>query len=303
MLKELITSLESNILQLEPYEFWIATAIVAVIAALSFVRMSRWWNHARVMENIPTSKVRSASQGYVELSGKAQLMEGPLIISPLTGKTCVWYRYKIEEKVKKQDSKGRSTTYWRVVKQETSDELFFLEDETGRCVIDPDDADVLATNKRTWHKRRVVPPRRYTEELITANEFLYAIGLFNTLANVTRQQQKDQVSHLLREWKNDSNQLLHHYDTDRDGHLNQQEWEQARLAAQRQIKREYGQQEKLEQLNVLKSSPYKNQGFILSTIPEHLLVKKYKLRSLFALVSFLSAGSLVVWAINTRLGL
>ncbi|MDC9725610.1 MAG: hypothetical protein PSN44_06825 [Gammaproteobacteria bacterium] len=256
-----------------------------------------------MIENVPTSRVRSASQGHVELIGYARMMDGPVIISPLSRKSCVWYRYKIEEKVTRRDAKGHSRSYWQVVKEETSEELFLLEDETGRCVIDPDNADVITSNKRTWYKRTVSPPRRYTEELIVNNEALYAIGLFKTMANIERQKQREQVNHLLREWKNDANQLLHHYDSNRDGELSQEEWEQARLAAERQIKREVGQFEKLEQLNILKDSPHKNQGFILSTIPEHKLINQYKRKALLAMLAFFATGSATVWAINIRLGI
>ncbi len=303
MWHELIASLESKLILLEPYEFWIAASILTVIAIIAFSRMMKWWAHSRLIEDIPTSKIRSASQGYVELVGTARMMDGPLIVSPLSRKTCVWYRYKIEEKVRSHDAKGHSRSYWRVVKHETSEDLFLLEDETGRCVIDPDDADVIATNKRTWYKRTVSPPRRYTEELITANEPLYAIGLFTTVANVERQKQREQVNYLLREWKNDPNQLLHDYDANRDSELSLKEWEHARLAAERQIKREVGHSEKLEQLNVLKSSSHKNQGFILSTTPEHELISQYKVRALLAMLAFFMTGSVAVWAMNTRLGL
>jgi len=303
MRHELIASLERELLQLEPHEFWIAFTILAIISIISFLRMTKWWKHSRMIEDTPTSKVRSAPQGYVELEGTARMMDGPIIVSPLSRKTCVWYRYKIEEKVKSNDSKGHSRSYWRVVKHETSEELFLLEDETGRCVVDPDDADVIATNKRTWYKRTVSPTRRYTEELITDNEPLYAIGLFKTVANVERQKQREQVNHLLREWKNDPNKLLHDYDTNRDGELSLQEWEHARLAAEHQVKREVGHAEKLEQLNVLKTSPHKNQGFILSTKPEHELISQYKFRALLAMFGFFMVGSFAVWAINTRLGL
>jgi len=199
--------------------------------------------------------------------------------------------------------KGIHVVIWHVVKQATSEELFLLEDETGRCIIDPDNADVITSNKRTWYKRTVSPPRRYTEELIVNNEALYAIGLFKTMANVERQKQREQVNHLLREWKNDPNQLLHHYDINTDGELSQDEWEQARLAAERQVKREHGQFEKLEQLNVLKNSPHKNQGFILSTIPEHKLINQYKHKALLAMLAFFAIGSASVWAINIRLGI
>jgi hypothetical protein len=302
VLEQIIASIASGIEQCEPHEFWIGASIIIVISLVAFKRMVKWWNRSRMIQDVPTSKVRSASQGYVELTGLAKSMDGPAIVSPLSRKSCVWYRYKIEEKVKQYDSKGRSKSHWKVVKQETSEELFLLEDETGRCVIDPDDADVLATNKRVLYKRLVSPPRRYTEELITVREPLYAIGLFNTVANVSHKQQREQVSYLLREWKQDPNQLLHDFDSDRNGQLDEQEWEQARLAAQRQVKREFGHQERLEQLNILKNTEHSHQGFIISTISEQKLIQHYRWHALLSLLVFFSFGCLVVWAMNIRLG-
>ncbi len=304
MFKELIASVESNVIQLDSFEFGGILIFIGGLSLLSFYRMYNWFHHARVIEHTPTSKVRSAAQGYVELNGQAQLMDGPLIASPVSGRSCVWFRYKIEEKVQKTDSNGRSVSHWRIVKQQTSGELFLLEDDTGRCVIDPDEADVITTDRRTWYKNHVVPPRRYTEELITDNEPLYAIGLFKTLANVERQKLRQHVSQLLRHWKNDDpNKLLHDFDANKDGELSPQEWEQVRLAAERQIKREHGQQEKMEQLNVLKTSPHKDQAFILSTISEEQLTWRYKSRALISLTTFFISGSLAVWIFNIRLGM
>ena len=304
MFKELVASLESNVIQLDSVEFSAILIFISGLCLLSFYRMYRRYHFARVIVNTPTAKIRSAAQGYVELNGQAQLMDGPLIYSPISGRACVWYRYKIEEKVQASDSKGRSVSHWRIVKQLTSGELFLLEDDTGRCVIDPDEADVITTDKRTWYKNHVVPPRRYTEELITDKEPLYAIGLFKTLANVERQKLRQHVSQLLRHWKNDDpNQLLDDFDSNKDGELSQHEWEQVRLAAERQIKREHGQQEKMEQLNVLKSSPHKDQAFILSTVSEDKLIRHYRWRTLISLFTFFISGSIAVWIFNIRMGM
>ena len=38
-------------------------------------RLLRWW---RMIEDVPTSPTRSAHQGYVELVGHAELMDGPV---------------------------------------------------------------------------------------------------------------------------------------------------------------------------------------------------------------------------------
>jgi len=302
-MQEIIASFEAELLQLDAAEFWLGCIVVSLISLWAFRHMYHRYHSARLIENIPTAKIRSAAQGYVELIGKARMMDGPVTISPLTSTVCVWFRYKIEEKVSTGLGKRRRT-HWRMVRQQTSEELFFLEDETGRCVIDPDGADVFTDNKRTWYKHDIVPPRRFSEELILENYPLYGIGLFKTVANVQHHKFREQVSHLLRQWKNtDPNQLLDRYDDDRNGEISPQEWEQARTDAQRQIKQQHGHQEKLEQLSVLRQSPHNDQTFILSTEPEVKLIQRYKRKALFSLIGFFLSGSLVVWALNVRIGM
>ena len=266
--------------------------------------MFSWFQHARVIENVPTAKIRSAAQGYVELSGIAKLMDGPVIVSPLTGRSCVWYSYTIEERVDTRRRDGsHSNSHWRVVERGRSDALFLLEDDTGRCVIDPDDADVYIRHQKTWHKRHVIPPRRYSEQLIRSGDPLYAIGFFKTVADIEQQQTREQVAHLLRQWKQDPGLLLHRFDHDRNGQLDTDEWEQARQTAENDIKREQGLQTKEAQLNVMMSSDVSDQTYILSSEPEAVLIKQYRWRALKSLGLFFILGSIAVWTFNIRFGL
>jgi len=303
MANNIAEALQSLILDFNEVEFWIGCTVISIIAIYAFWRMYSRYHNARLIENIPTAKIRSATQGYVELIGQTRLMDGPVIVAPLTGISCVWYRYKIEEEVSKLHSKWKSQKGWATVKSDISDELFILEDDTGRCVIDPDHAYVVPSHKKVWYNRKIMPVRRYTEERIHQDETLYAIGLFKTISTVERQKEREDISNLLKSWKQDPGQLLHLYDTNRDGTLSVEEWEQARIAAKRSVKLANAQQEKQEQLNILRSSFQKDQPFILSTISESKLIKHYKGRALLALISFLATGGLAVWAINVRLGI
>ena len=65
-------------------DFWlwaIGLLIAAIVGFLiSFITLHR----KRIIEDTPTSKIRSAAQGYVELIGYGQLMEGQPIVAPLT---------------------------------------------------------------------------------------------------------------------------------------------------------------------------------------------------------------------------
>jgi hypothetical protein len=299
-MQDFLAAISLEIQQLENWEFWLGAAVAIAIALFLFWRMACWYQHARLIQNIPTARIRSAPQGYIELIGQAGMMEGPVIFSPLSQTRCVWYSYKIEEKTREYSSKGRSRTRWRVVKQATSEEVFLLDDGTGECAIDPDDAQVITRNKRVWYKHDVVPPRRYTEWTILEGEPLYAMGLFKSVASVEDQTIRQQVSHKLREWKQDPNQLLHRYDTDNDGEINQQEWQQAREDATIAVKRQIGQRAKVKQLSMMRSSPHKSQPYILSTIPEQKLIARYQRHALAAMTGFLVLGTIIIWAINQR---
>ena len=299
-MQDFLAAISLEIQQLENWEFWLGAAVAIAIALFLFWRMACWYQHARLIQNIPTARIRSAPQGYIELIGQAGMMEGPVIFSPLSQTRCVWYSYKIEEKTREYSSKGRSRTRWRVVKQATSEEVFLLDDGTGECAIDPDDAQVITRNKRVWYKHDVVPPRRYTEWTILEGEPLYAMGLFKSVASVEDQTIRQQVSHKLREWKQDPNQLLHRYDTDNDGEINQQEWQRAREDATIAVKRQIGQRAKVKQLSMMRNSPHKSQPYILSTIPEQKLIARYQRHALAAMTGFLVLGTIIIWAINQR---
>jgi hypothetical protein len=303
MFNDFITALTGNILNIPIWFFWVLMTFLTGFSLNAFYRMGRWFQHARLIENVPTAKIRSAAQGYVELSGNAKLMDGPIIVSPLTGKSCVWYSYTIEEKVDTSSRDDHFSSHWRVIKQGQSDELFLLEDETGRCVIDPDDADVVISHKKTWHKRHVNPPRRYSEQLIRDGDPLYAIGFFKTVTDIEQQQTRQQVAHVLKQWKQDPGLLLHRFDHDRNQQLDPNEWEQARQAAESQVRREHGAKAKEEQLSVMMSSDVSDQTYILSSEPEDVLIRQYRWRALKSLLVFFILGAMAVWVFNVRFGL
>lgn len=300
MFDGLIAVSSNSVLNMPPWLFWLSIIAISGFCLTAFYRMTRWFQQGQLMANIPTAKIRSAAQGYVELSGTAKLMDGPIIVSPLTGKSCVWYRYTIEERAHTRGRGGKSDSSWHVVERGRSDALFLLEDQTGQCVIDPDDADVTIGHNKTWHKRHVSPPRRYNEQLIRAGDPLYAIGFFKTVANIEQQQTRQQVAQVLNQWKQDPGQLLHQFDLDRNGQIDSDEWEQARQTAEREVHSQHGLQAKEAPLNVMMSSDVSDQAYILSSEPEAVLIKQYRQRALKSMLLFFMLGSLTIWALNTR---
>ena len=91
----------------------------------------------RLIENIPTSKIRSIAMGLVEIYGKVVPQKGNILKSPFSQNDCVYYKYKIEE----LRSSGKST-YWATVKKDWDCRTFYLKDETGMVLVDPRDANI-----------------------------------------------------------------------------------------------------------------------------------------------------------------
>jgi len=85
--------------------------------------------------NTPVSKIRSASLGMVELSG---LAVGPYtMVAPITERPCYYYR-SVAWEWKRQ---GRSSQ-WVKVAAECMHVPFFLDDNTGKVMVDPRGADL-----------------------------------------------------------------------------------------------------------------------------------------------------------------
>jgi hypothetical protein len=85
--------------------------------------------------NTPVSKIRSASLGMVELSG---LAVGPYtVVAPITERSCYYYRTIAWE----WKRSGRSSQ-WVKVAAECTHVPFFLDDNTGKVLVDPRGADL-----------------------------------------------------------------------------------------------------------------------------------------------------------------
>ncbi len=315
--------LSEQVLHLPDDEFW-AIALFALAAAIGgFYFAFRFLRRARIIEDTPTAIIQSAPQGYVELTGIAVEMEGEPILAPLTKQPCCWYSYKVE----RRGDKG-----WITVDSGSSEHLFLLRDNTGDCIIDPEGADVTSDQKEVWYgdgriatthdgarlsldwkllqradeflnKANAIGSRhRYTETRIHAGEQLYAIGRFKTLDEMDHIQQRSEITReLLREWKRDEASLLFEFDHNRNGQIDSQEWEQARHKAEAQARTE---QERLiagSVLNTLSATGSGSHPFLLSTLPQFSLVRRYRRNAFLATITFFGGGALAVWMLTLKL--
>ena len=118
---------------LPPREYpWLIGFLVLVVFLA--VRSAYTANKQRLhLKDTPRSKIRSAAQGYVEIYGHtAPISEEVPVVAPLSGRPCTWYYYKIEE----WRRSGKSS-YWALLKEGCSQDLFLLHGATGTVVVDP----------------------------------------------------------------------------------------------------------------------------------------------------------------------
>jgi len=292
---------------------WFAVVVAVLGAAMAAGFLLIWGNlrRARIIEDTPTARLRSAPQGYVEIEGRGSVMDGPPIRAPLTGTPCLWWRYRVERRHQQVDRRGRRSGYWATVHGGHSDDLFLLEDGTGRCVVDPHGAEVTPGVRQVWYGDSEWPrlgPRlgggllgayRYTEERLMAGP-LYALGWFRTVTNADLPV-AEEVRAVLRQWKRDPPTLARRFDINGDGHVDAGEWSQARQMAIRQVLRER-RRATATATNTLVRPEESDYPFILAAERQEALAGRYRLQALGALAGLLLVGAGLLWALAVRLG-
>lgn len=298
----------------EEFFWWCAVpagvALIGIVAGFTFLLRSR------LIENTPTSRLRSAAQGYIEVEGRARLLDGPPILCPLTMARCIWWRYKVERKETDTDSDGKTRTTWVTVDQGVSDDSFLLDDGTGRCVVDPTDANVIPTVKRRWYgrgRRPDVGPEagkgfwramfcnyRYTEELIQTGNPVYALGAFRTQAGGPEPfDEKADLTELLSKWKHDR-KMMALLDVNKDGAVDVKEWEAARRVAVQKVRQEHVRRAvETGDLNIL-AKPRDRRPFVLSGIPQAALIRRFRIYSGLCSTAAFAGGVFALWTLQMR---
>jgi hypothetical protein len=262
-----------------------AAAWPYALIGMACVSFCAWLaNHRRYRQirDLPTSRVASAAQGYVELFGRADALPGAPVTSPLGGQPCCWYAFQIDER----DSDNR----WRTVQRGSSVEHFLLVDDTGQCIVSPEGAEVLGSHSRQWEQGE----QRYSEDLLLPQSRLYALGEFSTAtaAATAVADEREDVSALLNEWKVNREALLERFDLNRDGAIDLKEWELARLAARREVRnrRAANGAPPVEGVHLLRK-PADGRLFLLAAEMPDALGARYRFWSWIHLAIFFGAGT------------
>jgi len=184
--------------ELNQWTIWVAPALLLIgTVALSVVGYFAL-RRKRLMQNVPTSKVKGVFIGLNELKGAARV-DKPLT-SFLARKDCIWYRYKIEEEWERSetttDEEGNSKTErksgWTTIDSDEEQQVFHLEDETGQIRVLPAKAkfigdkvfsDTVRRTESLYYDRGPrteisdsTGRRRFTEHAIPIESDIYCLG-------------------------------------------------------------------------------------------------------------------------------
>jgi hypothetical protein len=115
----------------------------------SFFRGFKIYREYRVLADTPEIPIRSVAMGLVEIHGKA--LGDQTVTAPVTQTPCFFYKVDIEHY--HVDSKGKGG--WRNYATDLNGVRFYLEDATGKVVVDPHNAeyDLLQTCQRKTGSR------------------------------------------------------------------------------------------------------------------------------------------------------
>lgn len=160
-----------------------------------FYKGFSWFRLKRLIENIPTSKIRSLAMGLVEIYGSVVPYEKKLLKSPLLGKDCVYYSYAVKEE--RGSGKNR---HWVTLKSGTDMVHFKVKDGTGEVLVDSKGANIeipydftfssgmgrdppaivkayLKNNRLSFETfLGINKTMRYEEKLIEPSDKLYILG-------------------------------------------------------------------------------------------------------------------------------
>lgn len=270
-------------LKLESRKGWLIC--LSVMAAISILAWLSALNRLRTIRDTPTSKIASAAQGYVELSGRGHPFGDPLL-GKLSLLPCLWYRYRIEQR--------ESGNKWKTMDTGESDDTFILRDDTGECVIDPEQAEILTLHHDQWHDGDY----RYTEWKLIEHDNLYVIGQFRTQGGSSVEfDTHAELNALLAEWKQDMPALLKRFDLDNDGTLNAQEWMLARSAANREVARMMREAQAQPDINIV-GRPRDGKLFMVSNLGQGKLARRYLLWSWAHLLIFFGSLGGIGWVLQ-----
>lgn len=227
----------------------------------------------QTLRGTPVSRIASAAQGFVELRGTGRAPEGSPLVSPLKGRPCLWYRYQVERR--------RERNEWDTVDSGTSDASFVLDDDSDRCLVDPESAEIVTAHKEEWTEGDA----RYREWRLHAGDRICVLGEFLTRRPDESFDTDAEVRDLLAGWKADQPSLLRRFDLNHDGEIDAREWEMAQRLARGLVEKRRRELQAGPELHCVKAGSASL--FLISNEDPDVVARNFLWQALAQLVFFL----------------
>lgn len=261
---------------------WGSVVALALLLATGLFGWLRSVQHARLILDTPTSRIASAAQGYVELRGRGQALDGTPLLSPLNGLPVLWYRLATWRK----SSDGK----WSHQSTIDSDASFLLDDGSGVCAVDPEGAEMLV-RRRDVHERGEL---RQIQWSLIRHDPIYVLGDFTTIGSIAPELDTTaQVRDLLAQWKADQPELLKRFDLNGDGSIDLREWELARAQARREVLRQRHAALSAPEAHVVRKPA--DRLYLISDLDPQRIARRYQWWAAFHLAIFLATAAATAW--------
>ncbi|MFH1369009.1 MAG: GIDE domain-containing protein [Elusimicrobiota bacterium] len=246
-----------------------------------FMVLKKKW----LIDNTPTSKIRSVAMGFSEVKGKAREKYG--LKSRITLCECVFFKFMIEKRVK--DSKGR--THWEILEQGSSTNYFYIEDDTGKLLVDPLDAEIVMPPDYAYTEG----DKRYTEWCLQSGDQAYVLGTVKKFRDYITDR-KEKLTAKLRGLKADKKKMME-FDANKDGQICGEEWDKAVKAVEEELLREELQNPQPEGDDIVIAKGDAEKTFILSDRSENEVSRKM----FISCVTFVIIGIVLVTGLSVSL--
>ncbi|MGC1460426.1 MAG: GIDE domain-containing protein [Steroidobacteraceae bacterium] len=286
--------------------YWVLCALSGLLALAALLACFSRLRRDRFMADTPLVRIRSAAQGYVRIEGIAAEPPGESLRSPLTGRACVWWDYRVDYKEKSE----RGATVYRPIERATSVTPFVLSDSDGECLIGPVGAEVTATINDRWRGNTAHPTGLpyfqsgflvtgtgdfvYHERLISPGARLSVLGELRSHTEFGAVDEK--TREILQQWKLNQPALLRRFDHNHDGQIDAAEWESARAAAHAQAEATV-LHSPIERVGVVGQTTH-GEPFLISPLDGRGLIRREQRNAALLLIASVLLLSLCLWGLS-----
>lgn len=177
-----------------------------VVGGVFFFKGWHDMKQRRLIEETPTSKIRSIAMGLTEIKGRAK--QGlQLYTAPFSQKQCVYYKFLVQEY-----RRSKNHGYWATIKSGGVKDEFLIEDDTGAVALNPVGARIdlphSFMSKKLGKEGRAAlidlgvkekgflgfgRNLRYVEYAIEPDEQLYVLGTAKTKKDASGTKNEDHI--------------------------------------------------------------------------------------------------------------